>query len=152
VVPIHYHVIKLGFEAYCAELEKHGQEMLFPDLRANQFGKFTKEASRRANRHINNVVSKDARLVFHSLRHKFKDEGRDAGVQDTVLDQITGHSPAKVGARYGEGAALKSLKRNLNKLLFSAADWKKLETVAAKVDWQATVSLLVRRIEGRTNG
>ena len=146
VIPIHDRVIRLGFEHYCNELRRRGQSLLFPDLQSSQFGKYTKEASRRANRFINRVVTNDKRLVFHSLRHRFKDEGRDAGVQDSVLDQITGHSPATVGARYGEGATLKSLKRDLAKLSFSAVDWEALETSASTVDWKSTVSALLKRI------
>ncbi len=149
VIPIHDRLIRLGFEKYCDELRRRGQSLLFPDLESSQFGKYTKEASRRANRFINRVVTNDKRLVFHSLRHKFKDEGRDAGVQDSVLDQITGHSPATVGARYGEGAALKSLKRDLVRLTYTAVDWEALERSASLVDWKSTVSALLRRIASR---
>lgn len=113
VVPIHAHAFSLGFDRYVAALRSHGQDLLFPDLRPNRYGKVTQNASQRANRVINTVVGPDPRLVFHSLRHKFKDEGRDADVQDSMLDQICGHEPASVGGRYGSGAALRSLKRNL---------------------------------------
>lgn len=143
VVPVHPRVLALGFTAYCDALRKLGQTMLFPDLEANQFGKYTKEASRRANRAINKYASADSRLVFHSLRHKFKDEGRAARVQDSVLDQICGHAPATVGARYGEGVDLRSLQENLSLLRFDSVKWDALEAVIAGVDWTKTAAKLV---------
>jgi integrase len=151
VVPIHHHAIALGFEQYVEALRFHGQELLFPDLRANMYGKITQDASKRANRLINSVVGTDDRLVFHSLRHKFKDEGRDADVQDTILDQICGHAPASVGARYGSGAALRSLKRNLAKIAFESVDWNGLSEAAAAVDWRKMVGTHVGRIAARSN-
>ena len=38
----------------------------------------------------------------HAWRHLFKTLGRDAGVEDSVLDAITGNGPPTVGRRYGE--------------------------------------------------
>jgi integrase len=77
VVPVHPRVLALGFVDYCNALRKLGQTMLFPDLKANQFGKYTKEASRRANRVINKHASADSRLVFHRLRHPWICAHRD---------------------------------------------------------------------------
>jgi integrase len=145
VVPIHPRLLALGFEGYCEDLRKLGQTMLFPDLKANQFGKHTKEASRRANRVINKHASSDSRLVFHSLRHKFKDEGRAARVQDSVLDQICGHAPATVGARYGEGVDLRSLQENLSLLRFDAVNWVAIKKAIANVDWAQIAAKVVSR-------
>ncbi|SDR63796.1 Site-specific recombinase XerD [Rhizobiales bacterium GAS113] len=38
----------------------------------------------------------------HAWRHLFKSLGRDAGIQDSVLDAITGNAPPTVGQAYGE--------------------------------------------------
>ena len=38
----------------------------------------------------------------HGWRHLFKTLGREAGVQDSVLDAITGNAPPTVGQAYGE--------------------------------------------------
>ncbi len=130
IVPLHSIVIRLGFIRYCDELRQAGTTNLFPDLLPNRFEKRTKEASRRANRYIGVVVSDDPRLVFHSLRHTFKDLGRDALLPDYILDQICGHTPLTVGGRYGEGARLKTVKEALDRIDFSAVDWPRL--VAAK--------------------
>ena len=124
-----------------------GRQLLFPDLRPSTFGKLTKEASRRLNRYINAVVSTDARLVFHSLRHRFKDEGRGADVQERVLDQLCGHVPATVGGRYGEGADLQALKRSLDRLRFDSVDWTRLRTAFGTIAWADSVSEIVLRVK-----
>ncbi len=145
IIPIHEHVLSLGFSGYVDALRDAGSELLFPDLRPSTFGKLTKEASRRLNRYINAVVSTDKRLVFHSLRHRFKDEGRGADVQERVLDQLCGHVPATVGGRYGEGADLTALKRSLDRLRFDSIDWPRLQTIAAAVTWtKMTAEILAR--------
>lgn len=149
IIPIHEHVLALGFGGYVEALRDAGSELLFPDLRPSTFGKLTKEASRRLNRYINAVVSTDQRLVFHSLRHRFKDEGRSVDVQERVLDQLCGHVPATVGGRYGEGADLAALKRSLDRLRFDSIDWRRLQNVAAAITWANMVTEIVARSEVR---
>jgi integrase len=149
IIPIHEHVLALGFGQYVEALREAGSELLFPDLRPSTFGKLTKEASRRLNRYINAIVSTDQRLVFHSLRHRFKDEGRGVDVQERVLDQLCGHVPATVGGRYGDGADLTALKRSLDRLRFDSVDWPRLQTVAAAITWTKTVAEVVARAEIR---
>jgi integrase len=41
--------------------------------------------------------------VFHSFRHLFKDLCRNAGLDDSAIDQICGHEPGTVGGKYGAG-------------------------------------------------
>jgi hypothetical protein len=36
----------------------------------------------------------------HGWRHTFKTIGREAGIEDSVLDAICGHAPSTVGATY----------------------------------------------------
>ncbi len=67
IIPIHEHVLTLGFERYVSALRDARSELLFPDLRPSTFGKLTKEASRRLNRYINTVVSTDPRHVAQHL-------------------------------------------------------------------------------------
>jgi integrase len=145
VMPIHALALSLGFDMYVDGLRSAGQDMLFPDLQANVFGKLTQEASRRANRLIDSVVTDDSRLVFHSLRHHFKDAGREADVQEHVLDQLCGHAPASVGARYGDGAGIQSLKRSLDRMRFDAVDWPPMIRAAESMDWRKTTQELVAR-------
>lgn len=113
VIPIHKHVLALGFIAYVEALTKAGHKRLFPDLKPSTFDKLTKEASRLANRYMDRVGLDDPRLVFHSLRHTFKDLARDTGLQDSIIDQICGHAPTTTGGRYGRGARLAKVHADL---------------------------------------
>jgi len=148
VVPIHDRLLDIGFERYVDALRKADQRQLFPDLSSNMFSKLTQEASRRAGRYIDKVVADDPRLVFHSFRHTFKDEGREAEIQERILDQLCGHAPTSVGGKYGSGVGLPSLKRNLDRLLFAAIDWDAITAAAAEVDWDDLVRKLVARVSG----
>lgn len=149
IVPVHDLALSLGFAFYVECLRRQGQTMLFPDLAPNRFGKVTQEASRRANRLINRTVGDDPRLVFHSLRHRFKDVGREAGVQERVLDQLCGHAPSSVGARYGEGASLVPLKAALDQLRFDMIDWAAMQRSNRLIDWQKATAEVVRRVTER---
>lgn len=149
VIPIHDRVIEAGFERYLEALHKAGQDLVFIDLNRNRFDKVTQEASRRANRLIDTVVADDPRLVFHSLRHSFKDLGREAEIQERILDQLCGHAPTSVGGRYGTGVGLQSLKRNLDKLAFDAVGWDAIVNAAATLDWDRAVRKLADRVAGR---
>lgn len=145
IIPIHDRVLELGFQTYVEALRAADRELLFPDLRPSTHGKLTKEASRRLNRHINAVVSKDERLVFYSLRHRFKDEGREADVQERILDQLCGHVPATVGGRYGDGVGLASLKRSLGRLRFEPVPWDAITAAVATLNWKAMADGLLAR-------
>jgi integrase len=134
------------FERYVYGLRNAGLPLLFPDLAPNGFSKVTQEASRRANRLIDAVVTDDPRLVFHSFRHTFKDVGREADIQERILDQLCGHSPTSVGGAYGSGVGLPSLKRNLDKLAFDAVDWNAIVTAAAFIDWDDVIGKLKARV------
>ena len=123
-------------------LQVTGQTRLCPDLNAGAFGKHTKEPSRRANQPIDLAVSDNENLVFHSLRHKFKDEARSAVVPDSMIDQITGHFPLPLERRYGEGAAVNSLAKQLQRVRFEMIDWTALSTAAETINWPATVQRL----------
>jgi hypothetical protein len=39
----------------------------------------------------------------HGWQHTFKTVGREAGIEDNVLDAICGHAPKSIGGAYGSG-------------------------------------------------
>lgn len=144
LVPVHRNLIGLGFNEYRGALAETGHSRLFPDLVTNQFGKRTKEASRIANRIIDRCISTDARLVFHSFRHTFKDLALEAGIDARIIDQICGHEPVSVGGKYGKGVRLSSLNRALHKLDWSFIDWENLSAAAGTVAWVKLVRAMSR--------
>ena len=131
VIPLHPKLIALGFLDYVQRMRSSGAVRLFPDLEADSLGVKTKEASRRANRLIDNAVGDDPRLVFYSFRHSFKDLCRDANIPKDVHDQLMGHSPADVGGGYGLGRAIGNLAAHLKRVRFLFIDWDPIN-VAAK--------------------
>jgi integrase len=134
-VPIHSNLLRLGFDSYLKALIAVGHTRLFPDVISNQFGKRTEEASRIANRIIDRYISKDARLIFYSFRHGFKDLALEAGILERIVDQICGHSPTTVGGKYGQGVRLTVLNRELYWPDWSFLNWNQLAAASRKVKW-----------------
>lgn len=134
VIPLHPKLIALGFLDYVQRMRSSGAVRLFPDLVADSLGVKTKEASRRANRLIDNAVGDDPRLVFYSFRHSFKDLCRDANIPKEVHDQLMGHSPADVGGGYGLGRAIGNLAAHLKRIRFGFIDWHAIKMATEQLD------------------
>lgn len=130
LLPLHPKLIALGFIDHVEALRATGAAKLFPDLKADALLVQTKEASRRAARIIDQAVSKDPRLVFHSFRHTFKDLCRDADIPVDAHDQLTGHAPANEGGRYGLGRAVKKLDQHLRRITLDDIDWAAIEAAS----------------------
>lgn len=71
-VVIQERLIELGFNNYVQQRRTADATRLF-DLQPDEDGTFTKELSRRLNRYLDRVVTKDPRHVFHTTRHEFTD-------------------------------------------------------------------------------
>jgi integrase len=130
VIVVHPRLLDLGFLKYVEARRGAGAERLF-DLKQSVTGKWTKELSRRVNRYVDRVVTADPRYVFHSMRHEFKDRAEET-ISTRVHDRITGHTPATVGGRYGLGASVDLIAREIEKLDLSFVDWGRLRTAAAR--------------------
>lgn len=130
VIVVHPRLLDLGFQKYVDARRAAGADRLF-DLKQSATGKWTKELSRRVNRYVDRTVTDDPRYVFHSLRHEFKDRA-EWTISTRVHDRITGHSPATVGGRYGLGASIELIAREMEKLDLSFIDWTKLQRAATR--------------------
>jgi integrase len=115
-VPIHYAAVQAGFLEYVASLDPSAA--LFPELPVG--GKVTRSAaySKIFSRLLDRIGLSDRRLVFHSLRHSFKDACRAAGLEEAVHDALTGHSGGGVGRRYGQGFNVERLAEEIDKVRF----------------------------------
>jgi integrase len=106
-VPLHPSVIQAGFPEFA---KRKGEGALFFDPQRRKVGAKKPQAK---------IVAKNVAAWVHRLgvevgrkehrkdpnhgwRHLFKTLGREAGVQDSVLDAITGNAPPTVGQSYGE--------------------------------------------------
>lgn len=140
MIPLHAEIMNLGFDDYVAALHAAGHTRLFPDLKANKFDKLCQAASQVANRVIDRFVDDDPRLAFHSLRHNFKDFARDVPIEKYIMDQIMGHAGVTTGDGYGVGARLKTLSRELDRLVFDMVDWVAVRRSFGSVDWTTVVT------------
>lgn len=114
-VPLHPKLVSMGFLPW-ARQDRAANQRVFRDLKLNSNEKLTHNLSRRANRYLDRIGIDERNYVFHSFRHKFKDECRDAGVPEQINDQLTGHYQPTVASKYGAGASLATLDRAMKKL------------------------------------
>lgn len=128
---IHPRLVDLGFNDYVAQRRAAGATRLF-DLTCSGNKKWTKELSRQLNRYIDATVTKDARYVFYSLRHEWKDRADNSGIDPKFADMISGSAPLTVGHKYGKGASPLKLATELDKLDVSLIDWPRLIIAAGQ--------------------
>ncbi|WP_240206603.1 site-specific integrase [Vibrio sp. CyArs1] len=95
-VPIHDHLIELGFLDYVED----SSEFLFPELKPNKYGKCYSALGKWWRKQLR-ALEVETTQPFHSFRHSFRTQLRAQSVLDTVSDSITGHSPSNIGASYG---------------------------------------------------
>lgn len=109
LIPLHPELERLGFIAYVKKLaDQKGR--VFPDLKANVFGRLTAKWGEWFGPYMRNVCGiTDKRKVFHSFRHTFKDYTRRARMPEGVQRQLMGHAGKDVADDYGSGYDLHSL-------------------------------------------
>lgn len=103
-VPLHPRLIELGFLQYVQEMKRAEAPQLFLALKRDKLGSITGNWSKWFGRWTHKIGITDARKVFHSFRHRFKDACRDAEISEEIHDALTGHSGNRSIARtYGLG-------------------------------------------------
>lgn len=115
MVPIHPHLIAMGFLDYVTALGEAGELHLFPNV-----GQHTKEGAAQSYSHwygrwakTNNVESN-----FHQIRHTWRRAARDSGLTEEFGDLLSGHlGIGSMGRRYGQGANVKALKEAMDKIV-----------------------------------
>lgn len=106
-VPIHDELLKVGILDYVEAVAKRtgGRQgvPLFPDLKPNSYGKYTKIYSTWFNDYLDSIGLSDSRLDFQSFRHCFQYFGELSGLHQNVIDVIVGHAPdmGKMRNHYG---------------------------------------------------
>jgi integrase len=118
VVPIHPILISSGLIKYVESIQKSGTPRMWMNLSwreadgySNSFGNWY----RRFNREY---ITEDSCKVFHSFRHTFTDTLKQAGVIETVIAELVGHSNSgsETMGRYGKRYQPKVLLEALMKL------------------------------------
>jgi integrase len=118
-VPLHKHLLKLGFDAFIESVREHGPEAkLFPELWTAQdpAGAFSKWFAR----YLDDIGIRDKKLVFHSWRHGLRSALSDAGVPADRIDAICGWSGSGRGMQsiYSTALKIKLLAAAINKIDF----------------------------------
>lgn len=135
-VPVHPLLAELGFLSFVRErAEKVGAgASLWPGFedrdklrtRINRWGEWF-------GAYLAKHVVDDPRKSFHSFRGTFKRFGRGAGVDETVLNHLVGHSNNSVGASYGRrrsaeggrdsGYPMPRLEREISRVRFDSVNF-----------------------------
>jgi integrase len=107
MVPIHSDLQSLGFIRFAANARTAGQSRLFADLKPDKYGRLTAKWGEWFGKYKREVCGiTDPRLVFHSFRHTFKDNARDAKINDGIQRQLMGHAGKDDADDYGQGHGL----------------------------------------------
>jgi len=111
-VPIHPMLIEAGLLEYV----KTCSVRLFPLVKCTDEIQ-SKAYSKWYGRYLGQLGITAKSKVFHSFRHLFKDLCRNAGMDDSAIDQICGHEPGTVGGRYGSGRRIDVLAGLIGKIV-----------------------------------
>ncbi len=117
VIPIHPKLIELGFIYYWETIKKTEVPRLWMKLTwmdvngySNNFGKWYQRFNRE-------FVTTNPKKVFHSFRHVVTDTLKQAGVQDSIIAELVGHSQgahsmtmSRYGKRYQPRVLLEAMK------------------------------------------
>lgn len=95
VLPIHPTLIDLGLLQHVESIKTAGADRLFPDLEAVR-GKLGHAPSKWFGRYKTKLGITDTRKTFHSFRHTFIDDLREAAVQDSLIKRMVGHEDSSV--------------------------------------------------------
>ncbi|MDT4843681.1 tyrosine recombinase XerD [compost metagenome] len=95
ILPIHSELLNLGLLEHIEALRVAGHFRLFPDLEATR-GKYGHAPSKWFSRYKTKLGINDPRKTFHSFRHTFIDDLREAGVQDSLIKLMVGHEDNSV--------------------------------------------------------
>ncbi|UUY07226.1 site-specific integrase [Pseudomonas sp. J452] len=95
VLPIHPKLLELGLLEHAESIGDKNHSRLFPDLVPTR-GKLGHAPSKWFSRYKAKQGISDPRKTFHSFRHTFIDELREAGVQDSLIKRMAGHEESSV--------------------------------------------------------
>ncbi|MBC1182037.1 site-specific integrase [Brevundimonas sp. WCHBH090558] len=99
-VPVHPLLVEAGFKDFVAQRRKDKSERLFPEIKPYK-GDWSHHFSKWFGTVLDDVVSVDPAIVFHSFRHGLRQRGRTAGLSREILDAIGGWAKRSTGEKYG---------------------------------------------------
>lgn len=120
MIPIHQTLIDLGFITYVESCKTKKYTRLWKNLLKGRDGYGT-AFSQRVNRLIDNVVTTNSKVNFHSFRHTFANQMKQtSGIDLNIIEELLGHSRGSETAdRYGKAYEPKVSLPEVNKLRYS---------------------------------
>lgn len=108
-LPVHPALITLGLLDHVATVRATGADRLFPELQPVR-GKLGHAPSKWFGKYKMKRGVNDPKKTFHSFRHLFIDDLRDAGVQDSLIKRMAGHEDAATSFKiYGSRIPMKAM-------------------------------------------
>ncbi|MCJ8339765.1 MAG: site-specific integrase [Pseudomonadales bacterium] len=99
-VPLHHLILELGFVSW---IEKHQHPMLFAIESIGADKKWSSAFSRVFGRYKRAIGIDDAGVVFHSFRHCFLNQFKQANADQSLVRQLVGHTEQSLSlGRYTE--------------------------------------------------
>jgi integrase len=92
MIPIHSHLIDLGFIDHVRKAKNNNENSLFPELYEVGNNAYGRKVGRRMRQIIDQELGTDGvELSFHSLRHYVQNQLDNSGVEDKLVRDIIGH-------------------------------------------------------------
>jgi integrase len=116
-VPIHKELVRLGLLDHVAACRQAEEALLFPNLtRGGADARLGHAFSKWFTRYRQDKGLYRPGLDFHALRHTASTLMHQAGVADSVVDHVTGHSTPGETSRYTKGSTLAQLQDAINRI------------------------------------
>lgn len=113
-VPLHSHIVELGFVQYVASQPKDGR--VFPELTRGGDGRYASRVSVWLTKYFRTQLNIPSHIKpLHGFRHSWKTLARNAEIPKDAGDVITGHSSGDVSGTYG-GYSLELLAGYINRI------------------------------------
>jgi integrase len=121
LVPIHPTLIELGFMKHVSSVKKRGHSRLWPNLERVS-DKYSHAIQKWYGKYNRRYVTEDKGKVFHSFRHTFVDNLKQAEVPEAIVAALVGHEHGGITfARYGKEYKPKPLLESLEKLSYKVS-------------------------------
>lgn len=118
-VPVHPALLSYGLAGWLDARPAQSDERLFCEIKLGAAGHRTSAASKKFIGYLKRAgVKTDEEIVFHSFRHTFVDAARSSEVPEARMKEIIGHKDTTVTGGYGQGANLKALAVQMEKIDF----------------------------------
>ncbi len=121
LVPLHPTLVSVGFLDFVQRM-RAGHGLLFPGLRPDRRGYYSDAYQRWFSRHLEKVGAKQPRTSFHSTRHNFRDQLREAGIGRDAVLALGGWSAGGTEEVYGSGLRPRTLAREIAKVKYPGLD------------------------------